>query len=126
MKLAWLLWPDDDQWPLHGEIDFPEMKLAGNVEAYHHYARAAQEPHQDAYTTTVNPSVDGLWHTATVDWQPGHIYFMLDGILVGHSTLYVPNLAMHWVWQSESRLDGLTVVPGETADVDIAWAVVYQ
>ena len=126
MKLAWLLWPDDDQWPLHGEIDFPEMKLAGNVEAFHHYARAPQEPHQDAYSVSVNPSVDGLWHTATVDWQPGHIYFTLDGALVGHSTLYVPTTPMHWVWQSESRLDGNTVVPGETADIDIAWAVVYQ
>lgn len=37
--VAWLLWPQSDNWPWDGEIDFPESSLTGTAHGYHHYAR---------------------------------------------------------------------------------------
>ena len=40
-KTAWLLWPDSNQWPSGGEIDFPEGNLSGTISAFMHYASSA-------------------------------------------------------------------------------------
>lgn len=35
---AWLVWPDDDVWPAHGEMDWPEGTLDGTIGGFMHYA----------------------------------------------------------------------------------------
>src|SRR5436190_16893554 len=61
-KTAWLLWPDSENWPAEGEIDFPEDSLDGNVCAFVHHVGATSPSDQDAFCTGVPEA--GAWHTA--------------------------------------------------------------
>lgn len=122
-KIAWLLWPDSNLWPTDGEIDFPEVgNLESDISAFMHYANASGG--QDAFGTSVNIS-DNLFHTIILEWTEGQVLFYLDGNLVGNSTTEVPSNSMHRVWQSETRLSGGPPVPTDSAQIDLAWAVVY-
>jgi len=119
-KTAWLLWPDDDQWP-EGEIDFPEGDLTGTIGAYVHHKG---NPHvQEAYSTDVNY---GGWHTAVIEWSPGAVKFILDGTVIGNdtNTAVIPDTPMHWVIQTETTPGG----PAGTAagNVQIDWVTMYS
>jgi hypothetical protein len=94
---AWLLWPDSEQWPSGGEIDFPEGELTSSVNAFMHYANP--DGGQDAFPAL--GSWQG-WHTATTEWNPGKVQFFLDGALKATSTTQVPTEPMHWVLQNET------------------------
>jgi beta-glucanase (GH16 family) len=102
-KTAWLLWPDSDVWPAHGEIDFPEGNLgAGDrIHAFAHHA--SSRGGQDAFPTN---ATFAAWHTVTVEWVPGKVTFLLDGKVIGVSTTMVPSKAMHWVLQTETNHHG--------------------
>lgn len=114
-KLAWLLWPQSNAWPRDGEIDFPEGNLtSSNIQAYMHYQGAFRDAsgvirgpdgsttHQDEHNTNV--PVAGTWYTTAVEWTPTAVRFYLDGRLIGTSTKHIPNTAMRWVLQTETRL----------------------
>ncbi len=109
-KTAWLLWPQSEVWPRDGEVDFPEGNLDGSIGAYMHRQGGTSGGDQDAYSTNARfPD----WHTATLEWKPGDMTFILDGQVIGHSTNRVPNTPMHWVLQTETKLDG--TVPNDTS-----------
>jgi hypothetical protein len=93
--LAFLLWPDSNTWPDDGEIDFPEGDLTGTITATAHHADrdGARDPFDSGSTFR-------QWHTATIEWIPGRITFILDGRTVGTSTDGVPTASMHWVLQT--------------------------
>jgi hypothetical protein len=115
-KLAWLLWPDSENWPGDGEIDFPEGSLSGTADAFMHREGGTSGSDQDAYSTGAPTA--GVWHTTVVDWQAGHCDFYIDGKLVGHSTTAIPNTPMHMVLQSETTSAAPAV--GASADVHIS------
>ena len=121
-KTAWLLWPDSERWPDDGEIDFPEGNLGANdqIHAFHHYATASGG--QDAYSTGVTYQ---SWHTATVEWSPGKVVFIMDDKVVGTSTKYVPTTPMHWVLQTESNLDGYAPSSTVSGHVYVDWVSVW-
>jgi len=118
-KTAWLLWPDTDDWN-EGEIDFPEGNLDGRIDAFAHYAGNPTD--QDAFSTTATyPS----WHTATTEWSPGKITFILDGTVVGTSTTAVPTTPMHFVLQTETCLDSCVPSDGAAGTVQVDWIAIY-
>jgi len=120
-KLAWLLWPDSENFPGDGEIDFPEGRLDNVIGGYAHHMNGTWNSDQDAYTTGVRMSSG--WHTAVIDWTAKSCTFILDGMTVGTTTSRIPSTPMHWVLQSET--DGVTP-DSATADILIDWAAVYR
>ncbi len=121
-KTAWLLWPDSENWPADGEIDFPEGDLNGQFGGFMHYMGATSGTQQAAYPTAAGYD---SWHTAIIEWTAGYCRFILDGQIVGTSTGNVPSDPMHWVLQTETAIDG--TVPSDTASghVQIDWVAAY-
>jgi hypothetical protein len=115
---AWLLWPDDDVWPAHGEIDWPEGSLTGTMEGFMHYA----DPDGGQDWAPSNVAFASGWHTATTEWLPGSVKYYLDGALIGNFTTKIPNTPMHWVLQSES---GSSSRPTGAGHIKIDWLTVY-
>lgn len=122
-KTAWLLWPDSNNWPHDGEIDFPEGNLDKNICAFMHWMNATSGSSQDGYcTTSTYPS----WHTAVIEWSPTNTRFILDGNVVGNSTANIPSTAMHWVLQTETALSPEPAPDNATAGhVQIDWVTGY-
>jgi hypothetical protein len=120
-KLAWLLWPDSENFPGDGEIDFPEGDLDGFLGGYVHHMDGFGASDQDAYGTAVRMSSG--WHTATIDWTAKSCVFYLDGMTVGTTTSRIPSTPMHWVLQSETDQP-----KGDSAAADILidWVSVYR
>jgi hypothetical protein len=121
-KTAWLLWPDSNQWPSGGEIDFPEGNLMGTISAFMHYATFTGG--QSAFTTTVPEA--GAWHIATTEWQPGKVTYILDGKVIGVATTMVPADPMHFVLQTETQLSGGAPSNSAAGNVRIDWLVIYS
>lgn len=121
-KTAWLLWPDSGMWPRDGEIDFPEGNLNNTISGFMHHQNGTWGGDQDAYSTTVTYMA---WHTATIEWSPNALTFILDGQTIGTSTSYVPSTPMHWVLQTETQLSGGAPSDSAAGDVQIAWVAVY-
>lgn len=119
-KTAWLLWPDDNVWPLHGEVDFPEGNLDQHISTFAHFAVAAGG--QDAFPTSATYS---SWHTATVEWTPGQLVFILDDRVIGTSTTSVPSGPMHWVLQTETQLSGGAPADSASGHVQVDWVTAY-
>jgi hypothetical protein len=122
-KTAWLLWPDSENWPADGEVDFPEASLNSAIGGAVHRQGSTSGQTQDVYTTGATYT---SWHTATVEWTPSAVTFYLDGQVIGQTTSNVPNTPMHWVLQTETSTYG--VVPTDTAagNVQIDWVAVYS
>jgi hypothetical protein len=120
--LAFLLWPDSDEWPRDGEIDFPEGSLDGTTHAYAHYANP--DGGQDSFNTGVTMQD---WHTSVLEWTPDAVSFFLDGALVGRSTTDVPHKPMHLVLQAGTA--GSDEPPRDAhGDIEVDWVNVesYQ
>lgn len=122
-KLAWLLWPDSENFPRDGEIDYPEGQLNGALTAYMHHQGATSDSDQDEFDTPV--PVSSGWHTSVVEWTASTCRFILDGTTIGASTSRIPNTPMHLVLQSETVPDRDTSGTA-TADIYVAWVAIYQ
>jgi hypothetical protein len=122
-KMAWLLWPKSQKWPKDGEIDFPEGDFAGKIWAAMHRQEGTSGDDQDLYFS--NTGFDGQWHTASMEWGPDKMVFILDGKVLGTSTKRIPNTPMFWVIQTESCYD---VCPNANANgnVEIDWMTAYS
>ena len=121
-KTAWLLWPDSQNWPHDGEIDFPEADLDNPIMGYVHHQGASASNDQDWFSTGARyPD----WHTAIIEWTPGKVVFTLDGKVIGQTTNRVPSTPMHWVLQTETALD--TAAPDNATQgyVQIDWVAVW-
>ncbi|HZE37257.1 MAG TPA: glycoside hydrolase family 16 protein [Stackebrandtia sp.] len=120
-KTAWLLWPDSEQTPEDGETDFPEGDLDGKIGAFMHHADP--DGGQDEFDTDATYTD---WHTATIEWTPGKVVFLLDDKEIGTSTEHVPSNPMHWVIQTESCIGCGEPDDDIEGDVSIDWAVAYS
>jgi len=121
-KVAWLLWPDSENWPHDGEMDFPEGGLDGTIGAFMHYQNGTSGSDQDAYTST---ATNTSWHTTSIEWSPKQVNFILDGQSIGTSTARIPDTPMHWVIQTESCLP---TCPADTTagNLQIDWMTAYS
>jgi hypothetical protein len=120
-KTAWLLWPDSNVWS-DGEIDFPEGNLNSTFAAYMHHVGDPKA--QDVFPTS---DTYASWHTAIVEWTPSSVTFLLDGQVMGVSTdaANIPDTAMHWVLQTETRLAGGPPSDSAAGHVYIDWVAIY-
>ncbi len=123
-KTAWLLWPDTGVWD-EGEIDFPEGGLNGNIHAFSHCANIGK-PNTNCISAT-SPSTYTSWHTASIEWIPGRVTFILDGQVLATGTSNTPNTSMHYVMQTESCFAGLSDCPAAdaTANLQVDWVSIY-
>lgn len=117
-KTAWLLWPDSERW-VDGEVDFPEGPLTGTISAFDHCVGA---PTKNCFTRDTGVTY-GDWHTATIEWTPGRVAFVLDGRLVGTSP-QAPSTPMHWVLQTET--DHGPPPAAAQGHVQVDWVAVYE
>lgn len=121
-KLTFLLWPDSEEWPEGGEVNFPEGDLDGTFSAFMHHADPAGT--QDQFPTGQDFS---RWRTAVIEWRPGEVRFLLDGQQVGVSTTKVPDESMHWVLQTEtSTTPGEEPAPGASGHVQVDWVAAWS
>ncbi len=96
-KAAWLLWPASNVWN-EGEIDFPEGGLDENMWGFNH---CKNNPRTNCYWLDTKTSFND-WHTATIEWSPGRINYILDGKTMGTTTNSVPTTPMNWILQTET------------------------
>lgn len=122
-KTAFLLWPKSEAWPQDGEIDFPEGDVTGNIEAYMHRQGATSGGDQAGFST--NKGYND-WHTATIEWSPNVMRFLLDGNVIGQTTQRIPNTPMHWVLQTETNLGGNPIPANAAGNVQIDYVKVWK
>lgn len=92
---GWLLWPDSGDWN-DGEIDFPEGYLNARMQGFNHTVGNAR-----VNSLVVSPGVTWTsWHTATVEWKPTGVSFVLDGKLLATDTRSIPRKPLRWVLQT--------------------------
>lgn len=116
-KTAWLLWPDSNDWN-EGEIDFPEGELDGTVNGFVHQPG---DPARNALVVGTGVTYTG-WHTATVEWLPSGVTFLLDGKQVGRTTVS-PSRPMHLVLQTETSGRPAASAAGH---VQIDWITMHR
>jgi beta-glucanase (GH16 family) len=122
-KTAFLLWPQSETWPRDGEIDFAEGDLNGTIGGFVHHQGGTYGGDQDGYSTSARYSP---WHTATIEWSPTSVKFILDGQVIGNSTTRVPNTPMHWVLQTETCLDGCAIPANVSGNVQFDYVKVWK
>ncbi|MDT5184662.1 MAG: hypothetical protein QOI29_2820 [Mycobacterium sp.] len=88
-----LLWPDAEDWPVGGEVDFMEVvdPTRQFVDFYVHYG-----PDDNKYKGTMQ--IDATqWHSYAVEWTPRHIVTYVDGASTWEMTnpVHLPPRRMH-------------------------------
>jgi beta-glucanase (GH16 family) len=122
-KMAWLLWPDSEQWSRDGEIDFPERNLdSGFVAGVVHHRGGVHRPDKTIHRVPVPAG----WQTAVIEWSPGLVVFLLDGVEVGRVTERVPDDAMHWVIQTETAVRPEPPAADVAGIVEIDWVAAWS
>ncbi len=116
-----LLWPDAENWPTGGEIDFMEIWGDGSRQAVNsvlHYSSANQ---QAGATMKVDAT---QWHTYAVKWTPTEITTYVDGtpIFTTNDTSMFPPGPMHLAIQ----LDMLGPDISAGAQMQVAWVKEYS
>lgn len=70
-----LLWPDAEDWPIGGEVDFMEIvdPKRQSAEFWLHWG-------PDGAKESTAVSVDATqWHSYAVEWTPAHLIYYVDG-----------------------------------------------
>lgn len=115
-----LLWPKDDVWPSHGEIDYMEVTDPSRhtAEGFLHFgAKNAQNHGQVKVDLT-------QWHVFSVTWTPTSIAYYVDGHrwLEDMSRSHQPPVAMNPTIQLDDA--GGPITQGGTMTVD--WLRIYN
>jgi beta-glucanase (GH16 family) len=72
-----ILWPDSDNWPDGGELDYAETDAGSpKIEAFLHYGDGTPDGAQEAFSHDVDLT---QWHNYAIEWTSGHIVGYLDG-----------------------------------------------
>ncbi|MGX7693873.1 ricin-type beta-trefoil lectin domain protein [Gordonia polyisoprenivorans] len=117
--VAFLLWPQSEQWPAGGEFDFPEGSLAGTAKGYHHYSGLGSCVSCQAVATDIGATFTS-WHTYTMEWSPGRIRYLLDNTVVLDTTAWVPSGPMRWQLQAETNGNGTS-----SGHLQVDWVSVW-
>jgi hypothetical protein len=123
-KIAWLLWPDSNEWP-EGEIDFPEADLDGTITGSSH--RNDGDPSDFAWFVDTAQRLGTGWHTATIDWRPGRLTFVLDGeSWTTTDPAALPRVPMRWALQAETRIEDAAPDPDVSGHILIDWVAAWS
>lgn len=117
-KLASLLWPVSNDWN-QGEVDFPEGGLDSTIYAFNH---CLNNPANNCFWATNGTRFTG-WHTATIEWSPNKLVFILDGKTLGTTTTSVPTAPMRWILQLQAGAESPAASTAGHFQVD--WVAVY-
>lgn len=115
-----LLWPDAENWPTGGEVDFLEMwddPTRQRVNTTFHYGAANNQ----IVTTAIVDATQ--WHDYAVKWTPTEIVTYVDGVVLFRTTdtsTFPPGL-MHLCIQLDTM--GPDISAG--AQMQVAWAKQY-
>ncbi len=120
-KVVPLLWPDSDQWPSGGEVDFPETDLDGSSpQAFAHFAQSSGG--QNVFKSGANLA---RFTTYTTIWRNGLLRFLVNGHQIGKSTYAVPTTPMHWVMQMETAVHDSAPPTDSHGRVQVDWIKAY-
>ncbi|MGK5171946.1 family 16 glycosylhydrolase [Geodermatophilus sp. CPCC 205761] len=122
-KIAWLLWPDDDDWH-DGELNFPEAYLDAGEEIHGFAHEIGPNPHVNAFIADTGQTLLE-WHTAVIEWRPDSVTFALDGVEYRTTDpVAVPQVPMYWSLQTETKRVGPAADVSGTVSIDYvrAWA----
>ncbi|MGK2904568.1 MAG: glycoside hydrolase family 16 protein [Mycobacterium sp.] len=115
-----LLWPDAENWPVGGEIDFMEIidPARNDVEVNFHYG-----PDDTFQTGVVGIDATG-WHAWAVEWTPDRIAVFVDGNQWWETrdTAHFPPGPMHLAMQLDD-FGGDTTGGGQLV---VGWAREYR
>jgi beta-glucanase (GH16 family) len=131
VKYALLLWPDSEQWPMDGEIDFAEDgggdRSATTATVIWGEDSASREQIQRKVTADFSS-----WHTIGVEWTPGQLVYTLDGKpWATVKTQSVPYKPMNLALQTEagSCNEWITCIDSTTpatTTLEVDWVAVYR
>ncbi|GJF10133.1 hypothetical protein NGTWS1803_16400 [Mycolicibacterium cyprinidarum] len=118
-----LLWPDAENWPVGGEIDFVEILGDAERQSVNHFLHYSAQNLTESAVTEVDAT---QWHNYAIGWTPDDITIYVDGVSVYRSTnrLRFPPGPMHLALQldaSEKRPPNLS----GGAQMMVAWARQY-
>jgi beta-glucanase (GH16 family) len=124
---ALILWPTSNVWP-------PEIDIAEDDGRLREYTTSTM--HYGANDSKIHRTVNGnftKWHTATVDWTPGHIVYYLDGHIWGTiDSSHVPNVPMHIALQAQAWYCSSNWAPcpnsttPKNVNLQIDWVAAYK
>jgi hypothetical protein len=119
-KLVDLFWPVDGT---SGEIDFPEDGNLGATMSAHLHEVAGEDP----FLTYQSGVSSTGWNTATMQWTPDSVRFIMNGNVVGTATQYVPQNPMYLNFVVQGMMLGAPKPPADAeGNFQIAWATVYS
>jgi Glycosyl hydrolases family 16 len=115
-----LLWPDAEDWPVGGEVDYAETTAASSdVEFFLHYSAQNQQ-------TSASRAVDlTQWHNYAVEWTPTGIRGYVDGVQFFSDTVasHLPPRSMHQTIQLDWFPSGGTATT--PSSLHVAWTRYY-
>ncbi len=129
LKYVVLLWPDSENWPVDGEIDFAEDGRGSR-------SQTMLVLHHGENNEQVKRTVDAdfsTWHTVGLQWSPGSLVTTLDGEQWGSiSSAGVPIKKMNLVIQTETLDCGDPEFPcpdsstPDVVDMEVDWVALYR
>ena len=117
-----LLWPDAEDWPVGGEVDFMELTDASRqtAEYFIHYGEDNQQEKDEV-------AVDATrWHNWAVEWTPTAVIAYLDGVEWHRTTDLekLPPRPMHLTIQLDWFPDGKEPARQESS-MQVDWVKQY-
>lgn len=124
-----LLWPDAEDWPEGGELNFMEIPKGDRSETH-------TIVHYGEDNSQVGKSIAGdftQWHNYAVEWLPGRVVFYIDGQEVFRTTDpdQIPPRPMHLAMQQDIGPYGDDWIPArdertpDTLDFQVDWVRIY-
>lgn len=124
-----LLWPDAEDFPRGGEIDFMEQPKGDRTETHFvlHYGK------DNSQTGVTVPGDFTQWHTYAVEWTPDHVAGFIDGQETFRTTdkEQIPPRPMHLAIQQDIGPFGNGWAEGPDATtpaevkLDVDWVRIY-
>jgi hypothetical protein len=116
-----LLWPEAEDWPVGGEVDYAETNTAaGDVDFFLHYSAQNRTTHAAKVLDLTQ------WHNYAVEWTPTSIKGYIDGVQFFSDTVtsHLPPRAMHQTIQLDWFPNGTT--PTAESRMNVAWVRIYN
>ncbi|WP_233425457.1 glycoside hydrolase family 16 protein [Gordonia otitidis] len=115
-----LLWPDNNMWPIGGEVDFMEISDPARQSAEYNL-------HYGMFNSVESHRIEGdgtQWHAFAVNWTPSYIAVYVDGFEWARTTAVskLPPWSMHLCLQLDNF--GGNIAAGGKMYVD--WARSYR
>jgi hypothetical protein len=118
-----LLWPDSENWPSDGEIDFMEILDPARQDVTASVLKFdPRDPTLGGLNFHANVAIDATqWHSWAVQWNPDGIVGYVDGMPWFETTANIPTTPMHLAVQ----LDDFGGDISEGGRLQVDWARQY-